>query len=324
MVALIAGDVGGTKVLLRAFDSETNEVLAQKRYLSADYTSLSVLVNAFIEEFSITQVKAACFGLPGPVQGRRAHLTNLPWLVDADFLVEHCQIEHVEILNDFAAAAYGIDELVEEDLLCLQAGEYQSDGNRLVIGAGSGLGVAPVKNCAGVFVPQPSEGGHMDFAPLTENQIELAAWMHKKWTHVSYERILSGEGIETLYFFFNAKSHGHSRVKISSAEDVHRMALAGDEIAIKTLDMFVEVYGAFIGNMALIWAAKAGIYIAGGIAPKILQWMQKPEFLEAVKAKGRMRPWVESMPIYLITNEQLGLLGAVDRAKTLYRSLSLE
>lgn len=321
MAILLAGDVGGTKVILRAFDATTSEILAQKRYLSADFKALSELINVFAQEFQLQAIKAACFGLPGPVKGRRASLTNLPWVVDADELSRDCLIERVDILNDFAAAAYGIDELNEDDVLCLQAGEFDPTGNRLVIGAGSGLGVAPVKNCEGFFVPQSSEGGHTDFAPQTDIQHELSAWMHKKWTHVSYERILSGEGIETLYFFFSTQDVGRNPLRSCNAAEVHRLAVAGDEVAIKALDMFVEVYGAFVGNSALLWGARAGIFIAGGIAPKIVEWMQKPLFLEAVNAKGRMKPWVQSMPIYLIKNEQLGLLGAVDRAKMLYRSL---
>lgn len=323
MAHLLAADVGGTKVLLRVFDSQTHEVLAEKRYLSANFASLSFLIQSFQAEFSLNNIQIACLGLPGPVSGRRAKLTNLPWLVDADVLSSDCGIPVVEVINDFSAAARGINELSPDDLICLQTGDFDEKGNRLIVGAGSGLGVAPIVNFKGEFTPQASEGGHMDFAPLNASQIELLTWLQKKWTHVSYERILSGEGIETLYSFFNAKTHGHSHFNIglfTSAEQVHQLAVNGDTIAQRALDTFVEVYGAYIGNAALIWEARAGIYIAGGIAPKISDWMQKPNFLNAFRDKGRMKHWVETMPIYLITNEQLGLLGAVHLAKSLYQS----
>lgn len=317
MAYVLAGDVGATKVFLRVLDTERNRIAAEYRYQSADFSSLSSLIQTFQSEFDLPLFSTACFGLPGPVQGRHAELTNLPWTVDADELEQTCQIQRVEILNDFYAAALGVDEVEQDDLITLQAGEFDVDGNRLVVGAGSGLGVAPVKNCNGHFIPQPSEGGHMDFAPNNEQQVEILAWLHKKWSHVSYERLLSGEGLETLYFFFSLESHGSGQRSMHAAE-VHQAALAGEDVALKTLDTFVEVYGAYIGNAALIWEAKAGIFIAGGIAPKIQDWMIKPEFINAFLNKGRMKKIVEKLPIYLVTNEKVGLLGAMKRAMELH------
>lgn len=318
MSYILAGDVGATKVLLQAFDSDTKTVLAEKRYLSADYSSLSALILAFQAEYAINTFQAACLGLPGPVKGRQAQLTNLPWHVDADELEKTCQIQTVEILNDFYAAALGVDDLSSNDLICLQTGEFDPDGNRLVIGAGTGLGVSPVKNCSGYFIPQASEGGHVDFAPVNQKQIDILAWLHKKWSHVSYERLLSGEGLETLYFFYSIQAHGHGKKSIVASQ-VHQAALEGEDIAIQTLDTFIEVYGAYIGNAALIWEAQAGIYIAGGIAPKIKDWMVKPEFIQAYLNKGRMRGIVERFPIYLVVNEQVGLIGALKQAKLLQK-----
>ncbi|MGC9386166.1 MAG: glucokinase [Hydrogenovibrio sp.] len=316
MPNILAADVGATKVLLRAIDVGRDVMLAEKRYLSADFRSLTDMIQTFQKAFDLPSLDAACLGLPGPVEGRRAQLTNLPWSVDADALESECGIGRVDIINDFYAAALGVDELEEADLVCLQKGEFNPDGNRLVIGAGSGLGVAPVKNCNGAFIPQPSEGGHVDFAPLNLEQDKILTWLRNKWSHVSYERLLSGEGLETLYFFYSLQSHGHGKHGINASE-IRQAALQGERIAIQTLDTFVEIYGAYIGNAALIWECQAGIYVAGGIAPKIQDWMTQPRFIHAFLNKGRMKKIVETFPIHLVVNESVGLLGAVKRARSL-------
>lgn len=316
MAYILAGDVGATKVLLQVYDTDNKSILAEKRYLSRDFSSLSLLIQAFQAEYAINTFHVASLGLPGHVEGRTAQLTNLPWRVDADEIESTCQISHVEILNDFYAAALGIDDLSSTDLICLQQGQFEPEGNRLVIGAGSGLGVSPVKNCNGIFIPQASEGGHIDFAPVNEKQMEILRWLHKKWSHVSYERLLSGEGLETLYFFYSLEAHGHGKKSIVAA-DIEKAAFEGESIAIKTLQTFIEVYGAYIGNAALIWEASAGIYIAGGIAPKVKEWMERPEFIHAYLNKGRMTKVVENFPIYLVVNEQVGLLGNMMHAQQL-------
>lgn len=324
MGKLLAVDVGATKVLLLVFDSETDETVAKKRYLSTDFNSLSELVNTFRKEFSLEGFEVACLGLPGPVSARQAKLTNLPWVVSADTLAKDCNIRYVEVMNDFTAAALGISDLAEEDKLCLQQGDFNEKGNRLIVGAGSGLGVAPIVNCHGEFIPQASEGGHMDFAPLGDVQLRLFNWLHKKWPRVSYERILSGEGIGFLYTFFNAENHGHSHHNLTkglSAEQVHKLALEGEAVAIKTLDTFVEVYGAYIGNVSLLWQAKAGVYIAGGIGPKIQDWMQQPRFINGVTSKGRMSELLKDIPIYLVINDNVGLLGMKYLARKKYWTL---
>lgn len=325
MSKLLAVDVGATKVLVSAFDAETDDALAEKRYLSSDFISLSQLILSFQDEFSLPHFDAACLGLAGPVSARQVRLTNLPWIVDADALAKDCFIDYVEIMNDFTAAALGINELSEEDILCLQTGDYDAAGNRLIVGAGTGLGISPIKNCDGEFIPQGSEGGHMDFAPVDDTQLRLFNWLHKKWTHVSYERILSGEGIEFLYSFFNAENHGHSHhnlTSICSAEQVHQYAMDGEPIAQKTLNTFVEVYGAYIGNVSLLWQAKAGVYIAGGIGSKIRDWMLQPRFIESMTAKGRMSNLIKEIPVYLVVNDHIGLLGMKYLAKKRYKMLN--
>jgi len=314
MSILLAADVGGTKVNLRAFEKMTDQVVAEGHYLCADYASLTDLINSFLTQFNLTQIEAACFGLPAPIQGRVVALTNLHWVVDADEIERKCAIKCLILINDFSAAAYGIEVLQPEDCIELQANGYskieQAQGNRLVIGAGTGLGVAPVSLCDGVYLPQPSEGGHIDFAPLNDEQEELLTWLHQKWQHVSYERLLSGVGIETLYKFYRLKSQGDGHRHTPSAAQISEEAYQGEEIAMRTLQTFIEIYGAFVGSMALIWPSTSGVYIVGGIAAKIQDWMVKDGFLTYVHQKGRMSHLVQKMGIYLITNEKLGVLGA--------------
>jgi glucokinase len=261
-------------------------------------------------------IDAAVFGVPGPVSGRVANLTNLPWRVDADELANDGVLGQVALVNDFYAAARGVDTLQPDDCVSLQPGEPDPNGNRLVIGAGSGLGVAPVKNCDGRFFPQPSEGGHIDFAPVNDVQIKILTWLQQKWPHVSYERLLSGEGLETLYHFYSIQSHGHGRKRMRAA-DMVESAKTGDAIAQRTLETFTDIYGAYVGNAALIWEARAGIFLAGGIAPKIQEWMRSPRFLNAMHNKGRMRALVTQWPVQLVVNESVGLLGALAEAEQL-------
>ncbi|PLA75434.1 glucokinase [Hydrogenovibrio sp. SC-1] len=313
MSKILAGDVGATKVLLQAYDVDSQALLAEARYISGNFASLIEVIQLFQQQYRISHFSAACLGLPGPVVGREARLTNLPWVVDANQIEEQCWIDHVALTNDFYAAALGVDELVESDLLCLQPGIPNMQSNRLVVGAGTGLGVAPIKNCGGNFVPQSSEGGHIDFAPVNDLQVAIYNWCRQKWAHVSYERLLSGEGLETLYFFFSIEEHGHGH-KGLKAPLIHQAALDGEIVANRALNAFVEIYGAYIGNLALIWESNAGVYIAGGIAPKISDWMTKPIFLNAFLNKGRLRSVVESAPIYLVLNEKVGLLGAMQEA----------
>jgi len=316
----IIGDVGGTKVFLSYFNPMLQETLAESRYECANFDSLEHIITQFIDDNAVGSVSKMALGLPAPVYQRQVSLTNLPWVVDADSIETNCGIEKVFLLNDFYAAALGVDALESSELLTLHDRPRKNTGNRLVVGAGTGLGVSPVKNCNGRFMPQASEGGHIDFAPSNTLQAEILAWLLNRWSHVSYERVLSGEGIENLYHFFNAKHHGlsHSHIqKSTSAQAIHQLTSSGDPIAKKTIETFVEIYGAFIGNAALLWHANDGIFIAGGIAPKLVDWMKHPRFVEAYLHKGRMEKVVDEFPIFLVTNEKVGLLGVKSYLKQL-------
>lgn len=314
---VLAGDIGGTKSWLAAFDTQqSNSIVAEKIYSSQQFDSLSAVVHEFCRDFQLNSFRSACFGLPGPVTGEQAQLTNLPWLVTSQEIIQQCDIAKVKLINDFQAAALGIDAISTEQLVCLQEGSFNPQGNRLVVGAGTGLGVAPVVNTPQGFVPQPCEGGHMDFAPVNELQQRLQKWLWKNWRHLSYERLLSGAGLQALYAFFSKLSLKEQE-SWPAPELVQQWAQEGQAEAIKSINAFVQIYAAYIGNIALLWPAYAGIYIAGGIAAKIEPWMRKEGFLTKLQDKGRMSDLVAGMPVYLVKDPALGLKGAMVCAATL-------
>ncbi|MDY0136331.1 MAG: glucokinase [Thiomicrospira sp.] len=310
---VLAGDIGGTKTWLQAFDTTTARVW-QHKYVSSDFSGLAEMILRFRQDNQLGMIAAACFGLAGPVAGRVADLTNLPWRVDANELQSLCHIERVELLNDFQAAALGIDALAQDELIVLHQGEFDARGNRLVVGAGTGLGVAPVVQCGGRFLPQPGEGGHMDFAPIDSEQQAILQWCWSFWSHVSYERLLCGAGLAMLYAYFADLPRDNQQAWLAPPM-IQPLAEQGDEAARRALNTFVRIYGAYIGNVALLWPARAGVYIAGGIASKIEGWMRDGTFLQALHDKGRMHKLVASMPIYLVKDELLGLKGAMLRAQ---------
>jgi len=356
----LAGDIGGTKALLQLVQINSEQlpnphrlnVIHQQRYLCQEFDSLESIIKEFLSSISLTinHIQSASFGLPGPVSSRAVELTNLPWIVDADNIEKTCGIKKVSFVNDFYAAALGIDALQASELKPLYLPESpvitKSDvqGNRLVVGAGTGLGVAPVYFDGTHYLPQASEGGHFDFAPISDTQSMILHWLWQKWEHVSYERVLSGPGLETLYEFFKlhdvpatytlTDSQNLNKNKLFteqnkqigldiaelkavnallslSAPEVEAAARRGDKDAKKALAEFVTIYGAFVGAAALIWNSPSGIYLAGGVAVKLSDWMLKPYFTEAYLEKGRMSKVVEQIPVYLVTNETLGLQGAM-------------
>lgn len=356
----LAGDIGGTKALLQLVQIHSERepgahhysVVSQQRYPCQEFDSLESIINEFLSltPSAIQHIQSASFGLPGPVSSSVVELTNLPWVVDAAQIEKSCSINCVRFVNDFYAAALGIDVLNDSELKPLYIpdkvihSQNHVPGNRLVIGAGTGLGVAPVYYDGHSYLPQASEGGHFDFAPISDTQSLILHWLWQKWGHVSYERLLSGAGIETLYQFFQFhdiptsytltssqnlnknklftaqnKQIGldfalmgiHDSTQSLTAPEIQAAALAGDKVAEKALNEFVTIYGAFIGAAALLWNAPNGIYLAGGIGVKLIDWMHKPHFRAAYLEKGRMSKVVEQIPVYLVTNETLGLKGAM-------------
>lgn len=316
---LLAADIGGTWARLLALSDGDGQILASATYASSDFSSLAEVINRFRRQHDLPGFAAACLGLPGPVSGRRVCLTNLPWQVDADTLEHACAIGQVQLVNDFQAAACGVDTFTADQLLVLNQGQPEPYGLRLVAGAGTGLGVAPVFFCQGRHVPVASEGGHMDFAPADDIQQDLLRWLWQQWKHVSYERVLSGPGLELLYGFFAGAAHPEQAVRIAAAEITARAA-AGDPVAGQTLVAFVAIYGNYLGNLALLWPARSGIYLVGGVSRHIRHWLQQPAFLQAMQAKGRMRELVASLPVYLVTGAEPGLHGAAIMVRQLVNS----
>ena len=318
MSYFLAGDIGGTKTLLRLSAADGSEPLLQKSCPSAGYAGLAEMLDEFLREAGTTEIVAACFALAGPVSGRKVKLTNLPWEVDADALAARFAIPRISLINDFEAVGLGIAALQPADLLTLQAGDTQAQGVRVVVGAGTGLGVAWLSWQGNGYTVHPSEGGHMDFAPADATQYEMLQYLQGRHGHVSYERIVSGPGLAAIFEFLHDSGRGTPSPQFKAAlaggdaaAIIAQFAQRGDEpIARMAMDLFVRIYGAFVGNLALAALPRGGIYIAGGIAAKIAAVMQQGAFLRAFLDKGRFSGLLETLPLHIVTNPQVGLLGA--------------
>lgn len=324
MAYFLAGDIGGTKTLLQVFrQGEVRAPVLCRSYPSAAHSGLEEMLELFLGEAGVGPVTAACFALAGPVAGRRVQLTNLPWGVDADALAAHCQISSVTLINDFEAVGLGIAALQQDDLLPLQPGQAQDQGVRIVVGAGTGLGVAWLTWQAGRYAVHPSEGGHIDFAPADELQVALLQYLQQRHGHVSYERIVSGPGLVAIYEFLRDSGRVSPSAALLSAlqsgdhaATLARFAASASEpIARQTMQLFISVYGAFVGNVALAALPRGGIYIAGGIAAKIAAEMQQGGFMHAFLDKGRFSGLLATLPLAIVNNPQVGLLGASLRAQ---------
>lgn len=315
----LSGDIGGTKTLLQINrDSDAHLPILRKSYESGSHTNLAEIVAKFLSEAGIQKISAACFALAGPVSGRVVKLTNLPWVVDADALVRQFALQRVELINDFEAIGYGVSKLPKADLLTVQAGVKTTGATRLIVGAGTGLGVAWLSWQEGKYKIFPSEAGHMDFAAEDEMQSLLLRYLQKRYGHVSYERIVSGPGIQAIFEFLQdggfATSSEELKQEIAkgdAAAALTRFAIEGKEnIALMTVDLFLSVYGAFTGNLALATLPRGGVYIAGGIASKITGLLQGKAFMQSFLNKGRYQELLSSLPVHIVLNRNVGLIGA--------------
>ncbi len=329
MSYFLAGDIGGTKTLLQISATDSAHApLLQKSYPSAGYAGLAEMLDEFLRAAGTPGIAAACFALAGPVSGRRVKLTNLPWGVDADAIAARFDIARVSLINDFEAVGLGIVALQPADLLTLQAGMPQAQGVRVAVGAGTGLGVAWLTWQNGGHVVHPSEGGHMDFAPTDAMQYELLCYLQQRHGHVSYERIVSGPGLVAIVEFLNDSGRAEPSAQLLEAmtqEDAaaaitQRAQQTDEPIARMALDLFIQIYGAFVGNVALAALPHGGIYVAGGIAAKIAAAMQHGAFLRAFRDKGRFAGLLEMLPLHIVTNPHVGLLGANLVARRTIRS----
>ena len=317
---IIAADVGGTKTrLIYADADEPCNVLYEKRYLSREFDGFEPLLKTFIHDSgsSASQVDTLTLALPGLVSGASARLTNLPWVIEKQSLKDTFGIKNVSFMNDFQASAFGTSQLLDKDQIVLNPGVFSdslnSNATRVAVGAGTGLGVAWAQNDNGTTQAYDTEGGHIDFSPVDETQIELLKFLQQRFGHVSYERILSGDGLVSLYAFFADKQNPEKQGQDITAEWVNEQS-GKNEIADKALTLFVQIYGAYIGNIALLFKPHGGIYITGGIAAKMVKKMQSEDFINAYLNKGRMRALAEQIAVYLVTNERVGVLGAMSEA----------
>ena len=326
---ILAGDIGGTNTRLAYFDveDETPKLVSVTVFPSRKYAALEQIVGEFVSARKLP-ISGACFGVAGPVKHGRAVTSNLAWEVDARLLAYQLDLATVHLVNDLEANAYGIALLHHDDFVVLNPGEANSVGNAALISAGTGLGEAGLHWLRNGYRPFASEGGHADFAPRNEVEIELLLYLLKRFKRVSYERVLSGPGLFNIYQFL--RDTGRARETPSLAEELRvadpapvitASGLEGrDEICVRALEMFIALYGAEAGNLTLKLMATGGLYVGGGIAPKIIQKLKEPIFWTGFTTKGRLSPLLEATPVRVIMNDQTALWGAA-RVATLGHSV---
>ncbi|HQU16576.1 MAG: glucokinase [Chromatiales bacterium 21-64-14] len=331
---VLAGDLGGTKTLLLVADCGPGTCipLREQRYESATYEGLLPMVEEFLGTLGRERVgiERACFGVAGPVapvspERQRARITNLPWELDTAQLAGDLELRRVRLINDFQAVGYGVEALQDDDLVTLQRGEPVHGGPRVVIGAGTGLGEGLLLWHADHYEALASEGGHVDFAPTDAEQDAVLEGLRREYGRVSYERVLSGPGLVNVFRHLplgagetpsaalqQALTQGDPAAAISEFAQSGR-----DAIAQRALTCFIRIYGAQSGNLALTVMATGGVFLAGGIAAKILPQLREGPFLDAFLDKGRMGPLLKRFPIHVIRNPRVGLLGAALAASRL-------
>jgi len=329
---ILAGDIGGTnsRLVFASVVEVGRHVIAEKSYPSADFNDLLEVIDAFLSEQNITTVvDAVCFAIAGPVEFGIAKVTNLPWVISEAELRSRLQTEQVKLINDLAAAAYGVSELETHDMLVLQqglvTGAALENPDAVVIAAGTGLGAAHRVWLNDHYQVFSSEVGHTGFAPENTQQTEILAWLQKKYSHVSLEMLLSGKGLITIYQFLRdvaglveSSVIKKAMQKIDPAQVISEHALSNDDaLCQKTLEVFIDIYAAAAGNIVLQHYPVSELYIAGGIAPKIKDKMLGQCFIDAFINKGLMSSNMKKITIKLVMQEKVGLYGALIQAQDL-------
>lgn len=315
---VLAGDIGGTKTNLALYSVRGDKLHAEsmRTFPSKQYSGLTPI----LKEFGAPQhFEAACFGIAGPVIDGRVKTTNLPWVIDTEQLRRALALRAVHLLNDLEASAFGLFTLEDDECITLNEGEMRESGNKALIAAGTGLGQAILYDDGRRFRPLASEGGHGDFAPRSELEVELWRYLGARFGHVSYERVISGPGLVNIHRFLK-EARGMPEPpelaqRLSAGDDagavISQAALAGEfEICVRALDLFTAAYGAEAGNLALRAKAVRGVYVGGGIAPKIAAKLQDGTFLRAMTEKGRYTDFLKAIPVRVVLNEQAALRGA--------------
>jgi glucokinase len=317
---ILAGDIGATRTRLAAFETEGNRLkcVVEKTYISQQHEGLSPILADFIRTEGIP-VHSACVGVAGPVRAGRSKISNLPWIIDSRELAKQLKLNSVGLLNDLEAYAYGIDALESKDFVSLSEGAEDAEGNRAVISARTGLGMAGLYWDGFRHHPFACEGGHADFAPRNDLEMELMKYLQKKYGRISCERILSGPGIKNIYDFLRdthiAEEPEWLRTQMDAAGDgpalISKLALEGKAaICDQALSIFVSVFGAEAGNCALKFLSTGGFFVGGIIAGKIAPKMEEPGFMQAFLDKGRMEVLLKDMPVKIVLNDDCGMIGA--------------
>ena len=317
MSRVLAGDIGGTKTRLAIIEVDGMRLSTSREvsFPSRDFATFDDLLDDFLKG---AQAPAhAAFGIAGPVQGRTVRVTNLPWVIEADATQRRFGFVSCNLLNDLEAVAFGLPALGETDLLTLQDGDPDAGGNMAIIAAGTGLGEAGLYWDGNRHHPYATEGGHTSFSPQNDLEMELLRYLQGLYGHVSWERVVSGMGLPDLHNFLR----GYRQVAVpqwledemregDAAAAISNAALSErDDLCSETMDIFVQLYGAEAGNLALKSMSRGGLYLGGGIAPKILPLLRRDTFMRAFLRKGRMRPVLEAMPVRVILNDRVALYG---------------
>lgn len=320
---IIAGDIGGTKswlVWVKVKESVA-ETCFEHVYASADFPDAATLLQQFMADARQTsKPESVCLALPGPVQaGQPIRLTNLGWTLEKASLQTQLGARQLLFINDFQAAAQGISTLTTDGYVVLNVGETPEDEGQTcaITGAGTGLGLAWMQPQAnGRYHTFATEGGHTDFAPANAQQERLLAFMRQRYPHVSWERLVSGPGVNQVYQFCLQDMTGEipADLRERNGAIVNQAALAGDPVATAAMQLFTDLYANWVGNVALLYQPRGGLYLGGGISARIQPWLQTQRFLDACFDKGRMSDLARQMPIYLITNTRLGVQGALAAA----------
>jgi glucokinase len=323
---ILAGDIGGTKSNLALLEKNGDRFrpVFSHRYPSHEYTRFDDIIEDFLARGKdylsgspIGKIAAAGFGVAGPVIGRGVRITNLSWGIDADVLERQLGTRHVVLLNDLEATGYSLAWLAPEDLCVLNQGSPAPHGTQALIAAGTGLGEAMLTWNGSRYIVMPSEGGHTDFAPRTEKEIELLRYLKSLHEFVSFELIVSGRGFLTLHEFLNpsVRHPSFDEPGADPAPEITRLGLEGScPVCVETLDLFVTLYGAEAGNLALKALARGGVFVAGGIAPKILPKIQSGKFFAAFCEKEKFHELLSRFPIQIVLNQEAPLLGAAAEA----------
>jgi glucokinase len=319
-VHVLAGDIGGTKTNLALFHASRNklEKLVEKKYASGEFSSVAGIIDAFLMEDKVVLPQRICLGVAGPVLDGRAELTNLDWVVDCDQLLNHFQVENVSLINDLEAIAYGLSELGQQHLTQLCKGNPLAKGNMAIIAPGTGLGQAGLFWDGKYYHPFPTEGGHCDFSPRTQEDYDLFKYLQSTYGVVSWEKLISGPAIVDMFNFFNQSRKGATPAWLQEQlkTDDAAAAISGaaddekDDVCVQTMRLFVKYLARECSNLVLKMKATGGLFIGGGIPPKIVDLIKRNDFYKHFMDCDRMQHLLEEVPVYIVKNEQAGLIGA--------------